>query len=273
MASLLLKKLWRQKNFICGFRRRKRLFYFKVILISLIFFVFYIIFYQIYNKNLIKSNAIGLAESLYSDYGAKEIFLNNNKWNGAGQGFEADESVKSYGAVKDYEASKVNKHNRDDSAKRLEDVKLTEHSGPGEWGRGVEARNKTEQVLMNASIKKWFMNMVASDQISLDRSLPDQRSAECRKLKYNLYKLPKASIIIIFTEEGWSTLLRTVHSILNRTPKELLEEIVLVDDFSQRGLFYFIINRLNLTLQNSMYNLILLLLLHKFVGFNLSSQS
>ena len=73
-----------------------------------------------------------------------------------------------------------------------------------------------------------------SDKISLDRSVPDQRAEECRKIAYDS-GLPKASVIVIFTDEAWSVLLRTVHSVINRTPEDLLEEIVLVDDFSQRG--------------------------------------
>lgn len=79
----------------------------------------------------------------------------------------------------------------------------------------------------------YIYQKIFSDQISLDRYIKDQRSSECRKLIYN--ELPKASVIIIFTDEAWSPLLRTVHSVVNRTPKNLLKEIVLVDDFSQRG--------------------------------------
>lgn len=45
-------------------------------------------------------------------------------------------------------------------------------------------------------------------------------------------KLPNASIIICFYNEHLTTLLRTVHSILDRTPKHLLNEIILVDDYS-----------------------------------------
>jgi len=42
-------------------------------------------------------------------------------------------------------------------------------------------------------------------------------------------------VIVIFHNEGWSTLLRTVHSVLDRSPKELLHQIVLCDDFSDKG--------------------------------------
>jgi polypeptide N-acetylgalactosaminyltransferase len=47
---------------------------------------------------------------------------------------------------------------------------------------------------------------------------------------YNLENIPPVSVILIFYEEPFSTLLRSIHSILNRTPPNILGEIILVDD-------------------------------------------
>lgn len=77
-------------------------------------------------------------------------------------------------------------------------------------------------------------NLVASDKISVDRKLPDARKMACRNRQYNLKELPNTSVIIVFHNEAWSTLARTVHSILNTAPQHLLAEILLVDDASNR---------------------------------------
>lgn len=56
----------------------------------------------------------------------------------------------------------------------------------------------------------------------------------CKKKTY-LAELPKVSIVIPFHDEHFSTLLRSVYSIVKRTPAELLGEIILVDDASTKG--------------------------------------
>lgn len=49
-------------------------------------------------------------------------------------------------------------------------------------------------------------NLMASDMISVNRSLPDPRKAACRMKRYNLDLLPDTSIIVVFHNEAWSTL-------------------------------------------------------------------
>uniref|UniRef100_A0A7E4VRV4 Polypeptide N-acetylgalactosaminyltransferase n=1 Tax=Panagrellus redivivus TaxID=6233 RepID=A0A7E4VRV4_PANRE len=106
--------------------------------------------------------------------------------------------------------------------------------GPGENGEPVKLTGNDYEK-GQADMKTWYMNVQASNKISLDRSLKDVRLQECKSISYDLKKLPKASVVIIFTDEAWTPLLRTVHSVINRSPPELLKEVVLLDDFSQRA--------------------------------------
>ncbi|XP_071507469.1 polypeptide N-acetylgalactosaminyltransferase 1-like [Diadema antillarum] len=76
-------------------------------------------------------------------------------------------------------------------------------------------------------------NLIASDRIAFNRSLPDFRPEACKSINYSS-SLPNTSVIIIFHNEAWSTLLRTVHSVLNRSPPHLLAEVILVDDASKK---------------------------------------
>ncbi len=56
----------------------------------------------------------------------------------------------------------------------------------------------------------------------------------CKSIEYPK-DLPTASVVIVFKNERWSPVLRTVYSVLNRSPKHLLKEVILVDDQSDIG--------------------------------------
>ncbi|KAL7016791.1 hypothetical protein ACKWTF_010137 [Chironomus riparius] len=103
-----------------------------------------------------------------------------------------------------------------------------EHGGGIKLGADVP---KDIQTIVNDGWRRHEFNELVSDIISLNRSLPDPRSFYCKNVQYS-QNLPKTSVIVIFHNEAWSTLLRTVHSVINRSPDHLIEEILLVDDFS-----------------------------------------
>ncbi|MEE6460975.1 hypothetical protein FKM82_001158 [Ascaphus truei] len=104
--------------------------------------------------------------------------------------------------------------------------------GPGEGAKPfVLGADYKESI--QASIKEFGFNMVASDMISLDRTISDLRDDECKYWHYD-ENLLTSSVIIVFHNEGWSTLMRTVHSVIKRTPRKYLAEIVLIDDFSNK---------------------------------------
>lgn len=101
----------------------------------------------------------------------------------------------------------------------------------GESGSAFTPMNDMENEEIQKSIEEHNYNLYASEHISLRRTLPDYRFDECRRLTYP-DRLPNVSIVIVFHNEPWSLILRTIWSIIDRTPAELLHEIILVDDAS-----------------------------------------
>ncbi|KAK9507573.1 hypothetical protein O3M35_007400 [Rhynocoris fuscipes] len=105
-------------------------------------------------------------------------------------------------------------------------------TGPGEGGRPHKLRNDQENEA-KASHSEYGMNILCSDEISFNRTIPDLRLSECKHWNYP-EDLQKTSVILVFHNEGFSVLMRTVHSVINRTPPQFLEEVLLVDDFSDK---------------------------------------
>ena len=75
--------------------------------------------------------------------------------------------------------------------------------------------------------------MIKSSELAPNRTIPDNRDLACAKVQYDISTLASSSVIITFRTEPRSTLLRTVVSVLERTPPSLLREIILVDDSNE----------------------------------------
>ena len=109
--------------------------------------------------------------------------------------------------------------------------------GPGENGTEVILTDKNEIELNIKLYNQTGYSVVVTDKISVNRSIQDTRHPDCQKFLYPS-ELPNVSIIIIFYNEVFSVLKRTIHSVVNRTPPELLHEIILVNDLSSNVELY-----------------------------------
>uniref|UniRef100_A0A914DL61 Glycosyltransferase 2-like domain-containing protein n=1 Tax=Acrobeloides nanus TaxID=290746 RepID=A0A914DL61_9BILA len=93
-------------------------------------------------------------------------------------------------------------------------------------------QNKDEQLRYNEGFKKYVFNALLSDKIGARRKIPDSRHHLCFNQTYS-HLLPQASIIICYYNELASVIIRMINSILDRTPRDLLKEILLIDDHSE----------------------------------------
>nr|XP_055136996.1 probable polypeptide N-acetylgalactosaminyltransferase 8 isoform X2 [Symphalangus syndactylus] len=119
-----------------------------------------------------------------------------------------------------------------ETKKHKTQMKLFPHSQLfRQWGEDLsEAQQKAAQDLF----QKFGYNAYLSNQLPLNRTIPDTRDYRCL-LKTYPSQLPSLSVILIFVNEALSIIQRAITSIINRTPSRLLKEIILVDDFSSNG--------------------------------------
>ncbi|XP_050388689.2 inactive polypeptide N-acetylgalactosaminyltransferase-like protein 5 [Patella vulgata] len=89
-----------------------------------------------------------------------------------------------------------------------------------------------DEKLYEAGYKQHNYNQYISDKLDPNRRIPDARHKRCKSRNYG-DKLPTVSVVICFMNETFSALIRTVHSVINKTPSYLLAEIILIDDNSK----------------------------------------
>jgi polypeptide N-acetylgalactosaminyltransferase len=93
-----------------------------------------------------------------------------------------------------------------------------------------------EQRLRDQGYKNHAFNVLVSHKLGYHRQIPDTRNPLCaERHSPEPEMLPSASVVICFYNEDLHTLLRSVHSVLDRSPSHLLRQIILVDDNSNLG--------------------------------------
>ncbi|KAM7345648.1 polypeptide N-acetylgalactosaminyltransferase 9 isoform 1-T4 [Cochliomyia hominivorax] len=128
-----------------------------------------------------------------------------------------------------------NSNEKADDGKSVLAAPSPSKDAPGEMGKPVTLpANMTEEMkkAVDDGWQKNAFNQYVSDMISVHRTLPDPRDAWCKEPGRYLKDLPATDVIICFHNEAWSVLLRTVHSVFDRSPEHLIGNVILVDDFS-----------------------------------------
>uniref|UniRef100_A0AAX7FDV7 Polypeptide N-acetylgalactosaminyltransferase n=1 Tax=Anabas testudineus TaxID=64144 RepID=A0AAX7FDV7_ANATE len=96
------------------------------------------------------------------------------------------------------------------------------------WGENL---SEDDQIEAQELFEMYGYNVFLSDRLPLDRALPDTRDPRCVKKSYPK-DLPSLGVVLIYLNEALSVLKRALRSIIDHTPKDVLKEIIMVDDNS-----------------------------------------
>lgn len=186
-----------------------------------------------------------IALALRNEPAGEDFGINGNVIGGGGQKQAHDEAdiPPTVGKHKaDLQAERMRKKAAEqpkkkpqEDSKKVIDPPANFEENPGELGKPVRLPKEMSDEMKKAVDDGWTknaFNQYVSDLISVHRTLPDPRDAWCKDEARYLTNLPKTDVIICFHNEAWTVLLRTVHSVLDRSPEHLIGKIILVDDYS-----------------------------------------
>lgn len=208
----------------------RRAFKTKILLLSLVLvtFVFYIKFVSNgdgtneHDPNTHYANRKLIAGKLVNEYNGDNNVDTDNNLNEQRQRLPADQK---------HLVRIVPKYNEIYEQMINADIAKQEH-GLGNKGRSATLADPVAKEIGEHQLKKIALNEELSEHISYNRTLRDARNPLCRTQHVSVDNLPTTSIIIIFFDEPYSVLVRTVHSVVNTVDYRLLKEIILVDDSS-----------------------------------------
>ncbi|XP_037914101.1 putative polypeptide N-acetylgalactosaminyltransferase 9 isoform X1 [Hermetia illucens] len=148
---------------------------------------------------------------------------------------QVKETVKHHDVNHDRPKLRVNGSDDDKGVLAAPADNVIETGNAGEMGKPVVLPSDMPPEMKKRVDDGWLhnaFNQYVSDMISVHRSLPDPRDEWCKEPGRYKDDLPPTDVIICFHNEAWSVLLRTVHSVLDRSPEQLINNVILVDDYS-----------------------------------------
>lgn len=104
--------------------------------------------------------------------------------------------------------------------------------GLGDNGKAASLSDPAAKEIGDRQLAKIALNEELSEHLAYNRTVLDARNPLCKDQQYDLNNLPTTSVIVIFYNEPYSVLVRTVHSVLTTCDRRILKEIILVDDSS-----------------------------------------
>jgi len=117
---------------------------------------------------------------------------------------------------------------RDDLKPKLVYRGTDEEIDPNDIGL---VKNTEDKKIRDDGYKKFAYNSLVSKRLGFHRDINDTRHKQCLNKTFS-EKLPTASVIICFFNEDFYTLMRSVYSVVRRSPRNLIKEIILINDHS-----------------------------------------
>jgi len=121
------------------------------------------------------------------------------------------------------------KNARDDLKPKLVYRGTKEEIDPNDIGL---VKNTEDKKIRDDGYKNFAYNSLVSKRLGFHRDIRDTRHKQCLDKTWP-ESLPSASVIICFYNEDFYTLMRTLYSVVRRSPQNVIKEVLLINDHSE----------------------------------------